>query len=368
MRWSALPSMRWCGVGGVSGPRRGIGEPDALHLVLLLLACTPASAAAESLTLTGRAMGTTWSVKFLQPAAPFDRAAFAQKISGRLEQLEQQFSTYRPAAELARFNAAPSTDWIPVSPELARVAVESRRISELTGGAFDATVAPLVHLWGFGPQRHPGTLPSDPAIGAARDRVDYRRLEVRLSPPTLRKHRPDLAADFSSMAKGFAADAVGELLVSLGAPNHFVQLGGDVRTGGRTTDGAAWRAGIEEPDERGGTIACVVALADQALSTSGDARNFFLSTGRRYGHIIDPRTGRPAGGALASVSVVHASCATSSALATALFVLGADAGFAFAERQHLAGLFIVRDGDKFTAHATTEFQHRLSSAHFTDFK
>ncbi|MBI3879568.1 MAG: FAD:protein FMN transferase, partial [Verrucomicrobia bacterium] len=104
-------------------------------------------------------MGTTWSVKFLQPSPPLDTNTVTLRIAARLEELEQIFSTYRPQSELSRFNAAHGTNWIPVPHELAALAAESWRISEITGGGFDVTVEPLVRLWGFGPQRRTDGLP-----------------------------------------------------------------------------------------------------------------------------------------------------------------------------------------------------------------
>ncbi len=315
-------------------------------------------------------MGTTWSAKFIQPASPappLDPAAVSTQIAARLEALEAIFSTYRPASELSRFNTSPTVEWQPVSPELARVAVASRELSALTGGAFDATVGPLVSLWGFGPQRRTGTkLPTSAEIAAARARVDYRRLEARLAPPALRKSDLTLSADFASMAKGFSADELSILLTALGAPDHLVQVGGDLKTSGHPSGAPSWSAGIENPPSPSSavnlpaTLATTVTLAGEALSTSGDSHNAFTVGRRRYGHIIDPRTGRPAQGPLASVSVIHPSCAQSSAIATALFVLGADAGFHFAEKHHLAALFIVRDA------ATAQLALRPTSA-FTKF-
>ncbi|MBC7365712.1 MAG: FAD:protein FMN transferase [Undibacterium sp.] len=309
--------------------------------------------AAEPIILNGRAMGTTWSVKFLQPVPPLNPPTLHARIAEKLEQLEQQFSTYRPTSEVSRFNARPSTEWIAASPELVRVAADSRRLSARTSGVFDPTIEPLVRLWGFGAQRRTGNLPASAEIAAARARVDWRRLEVRVSPPAVRKTSPDLAVDFSSMAKGFAADAVSELLVSLGASHHFARVAGDIKTAGSHV----WRTGIEQPSATANApaLAQVVNLAGHALSTSGDANNFFELQGRRYGHIIDPRTGAPVSGALASVSVIHASCAQSSALATALFVLGAEDGYNFAVRERLACLFIIRDGAAFKQRATPQF-------------
>jgi thiamine biosynthesis lipoprotein len=321
-------------------------------LAVVLLALSSARAA-EPITLNGRAMGTTWSVKFLQPAPPLNPATLHARITAKLEQLEQQFSTYRPTSEVSRFNASTSTEWITASPEVVRVAADSRRLSARTNGAFDPTVEPLVRLWGFGAQRRTGDLPNPTEIAAARSRMDWHRLEIQISPPALRKTSHDLAVDFSSMAKGFAADAVSDLLVSLGATNHFTQVGGDIKTAGTHT----WRTGIEQPPAsvNSPTLAQVVILAGQALSTSGDTNNFFEHDGRRYGHIIDPRTGRPVSGMLATVSVIHSSCAQSSALATALFVLGAEEGYNFAVRERLACLFVIRDGMTFKQRATPQF-------------
>jgi len=144
----------------------------------------------------------------------------------------------------------------------------------------------------------------------------------------------------------------------LGAADHLVQVGGDLRACGRDGAGVPWRAGVEAPTGEPSRVAVVVSLRAQALSTSGDYRNHFIHDGRRYSHLIDPRTGWPAAGRLAAVSVVHASCAASSAWATALFVLGPEEGFALAKRLGLACVFFVRDptGPGYTRRATPEFE------------
>ena len=322
-----------------------------LRLAALIFFFTAALApAAEPVALTGRALGTTWTVKFLQPATPLNPATLTARISATLERLEQQFSTYRSNSELSRFNTARTTDWITVSPELARVATDSRALSVLTGGAFDATIFPLIDLWGFGPQRRFGPTPSAAEISAARSRTDFRRLESRASPPALRKTSADLAADFSSMAKGFAADTIAAQLSALGSTDHYVQIGGDIATVGPRP----WRVAIEQP-AGSAPLAHIFDLAGQSLSTSGDAHNSFIHAGRRYGHILDPRTGEPVASLLASVSVVAPTCAQSSARATALFVLGPDAGFALAVRERWSALFLIREGPSLTARPTPEF-------------
>ncbi len=328
----------------------------ALAACAVIVAAFPAGAA-EIVTLTGRAMGTTWVAKFQPSAAPgCDSDVLRDRIAAKLESLEQQLSTWRPASDLSRFNATTHTEWFPVPPELAAVAAEALRIAALTGGAFDPTVAPLVRLWGFGPHGRAEGVPSPAAIAAARARIDWRALEVRASPPALRRTRPGIAADFSSTAKGLAADAMSALLTAEGLPRHLVQVGGDVRAGAAADGTSGWSVAIEQPHTETRGIAGVVPLADRAVSTSGNYRNFFQVSGRRHGHIIDPRTGQPVDGELAAVSVVHASCATSSSLATGLFVLGPEEGMRLAREQKLACLFFVRRGSTLVRLASPEFE------------
>ncbi|MBL9189200.1 MAG: FAD:protein FMN transferase [Opitutaceae bacterium] len=320
------------------------------------------SGATEVVTLTGRAMGTAWTVKF-QPTAPsLDHEGLRTRLAARLEEIEQQCSTWRPASALSRFNATTHTEWFPVPPELASVAAESLRIAALTGSAFDPTVAPLVRLWGFGPEARAEQEPSPGTIAAVLARVDWRALEARASPPALRRARAGVTADFSSTTKGFAADALSTWLTAEGLPHHLVQIGGDVCTGAAPAESSGWTVAIEQPLEDGNGLACVVRLANQAVSTSGDYRNFFRAGDRRQGHIIDPRTGRPVQGDLASVTVVHPEGATASSLATGLFVLGAEAGLDFARTQGLAALFIVRHGAVLEQRATADFD-RMRKAH-----
>jgi thiamine biosynthesis lipoprotein len=301
-------------------------------------------------------MGTVWTVRIVLPGhvAAVEESAVSRRISERLEHLEQLFSTYRPQSVLSRFNRAPGTDWVPVAPEMVAVAQASRRISAMTAGAFDVTVLPLVELWGFGPNGGAGTMPSAAAVARTRARVDWRQLEMRASPPALRKARADLAADFSSLAMGFAADEVSRLLGDFGLSRHLVQVGGDVKC-----TGDDWPVAVERPLEDRSELEGVVTLHGDALSTSGDYRNFFRVGPRRYGHILDPRTGEPVRHALAAVSVIAPSCARSSALATALFVLGPDDGLSLAQREGLAAMFLVRSGGGFERRVTPEFARRL---------
>ena len=172
--------------------------------------------------------------------------------------------------------------------------------------------------------------------------VGWQKVSVRTQPPALRKDVPALRLDPSSMAKGFAVDALIDLLARLDCRNTLVAIGGDLRGVGAGPEGRGWRVGIERPETAAPGLARVIELRNAALSTSGNYRQTTRTGDRIAGHIIDPRTGQPATSALGSASVVQPTCALSSALATTLIVLGPDAALTFATREGVACLLQVR--------------------------
>ena len=329
-----------------------------LLLLLLMVGLGVAAACGAEVThaISGETMGTTWSVRFrAEGISPQRRDGHREEVQRGLDRLEAQMSNYRGDSVVSRFNAARDTNWFAVPVETARVVSEALEISRRTEGAFDITVAPLVALWGFGPRRRTGVVPADAAIAAARARVGWRQLEVRATTAgvdetgaagaALRKGIPDLEIDLGGIAKGFAAEVVSELLARRGVTNHLVGIGGDLRARGAGPAGEGWRVGIEQPAVAPGVVEQVVALRDRALSTSGNYRNFFAVGGKRYGHIIDPRTGWPVAAGVASVSVVAKAGARADALATGLLVLGADGARRIAEREGVMMLLLLESGD-----------------------
>lgn len=337
-------------VGGATPPRL-----TALVLALAATCSLPIAAAPDPTTVSGRAMGTTWSAQWRAPAAAIDPAAVKEALAGCLEALEQQFSTYREGSEVSHFNRTRHTEWFPVSADLARAAMLAREISARTGDAFDPTIAPLLRTWGIGPHPARDTWPTAAERAAARAQVDWRRLEVRTDPPALRKADPHLQVELASLAKGYAVDRLSALLNRLGAPHHLVRIGGDFRAAGPGPREEGWRVAIEDPLNPGGKPACVVTLRNEALSTSGNYRNALQIGGQAVGHILDPRSGLPVSGSLWSVSVRAGTCAESSALATALFVLGAEEGRRLAARESIAAVFLLRDGPHLRQHASPAF-------------
>jgi thiamine biosynthesis lipoprotein len=312
---------------------------------------------AAQVTLSGQTMGTiTWSVKVDSPPGQMAESEIDPLIQKELDNVNERMSTYRADSEVSRFNASSSLDWFPVSGETAQVVVRALEISELSQGAFDVTVGPLVNLWHFGPDRSDSpTLPDDAAISQVRQHVGYQRLHARLDPPALRKDDPNLQIDLSAIAKGYAVDRVAAALEAAGLQNFLVEVGGEVVVRGQKSDGSAWRIGIVRPTPNEMTYDEAVPARDLALATSGDYRNFFTVAGRRYSHTIDPNTGRPVENRLASASVIAPDCMTADALATAVMVLGSERGHALCQRlgyplltfEHQSGGFRARRSGNF---------------------
>ncbi len=298
-------------------------------------------------------MGTRYRVSV--PAPQRTEAALRAGVERRLAAVDAAMSTWRVDSELARFNARTETAWVPVSPALYTVLKAAGEISEVTDGAFDVTVGPVVNLWGFGPERRPSTPPTAAALAAARARVGHQLLQLADAPPRARKLHGDLYVDLSAIAKGYAVDRVADWLAATGHRDFLVEVGGEIRSRGRRADGAPWQVGIAWPEAGTAAVARVLALTDTGLATSGDYRQYFEYEGRRYSHEIDPATGRPLEHALASVTVLEASCMRADALATGLLVLGPARGPALARRLGLAALFLVRRQQGFDAVVTGDF-------------
>jgi thiamine biosynthesis lipoprotein len=323
--------------------------------VLLLGACERPG---DRTVLEGVTMGTNYSVVISGAPLP-DKEALHQAVQERLDEINHTMSTYDEDSELSRINRSRDTGWIQVSDNLFQVLSKSIEISHLTGGTFDITVGPLVNLWGFGPDGGAGKVPDAEIIHATLQNTGYSKIKLSMTPPSIRKTRPDLYLDLSAIAKGFAVDEIASLLDARGLKDYMVDIGGEVRTAGKNPEGKTWRIGIEKPLAYGRSVQQVVTLGGMGMATSGDYRNYFEQDGVRYSHTLDPRTGYPIRHNLASVSVLHDSTMTADALATALLVMGPTEALAFASRNYLPAFFIINTGDGFIEQSTESFNSHL---------
>jgi FAD:protein FMN transferase len=337
----------------------------ALAAACLLTACSRGddSPVVETYAFRGATMGTYYSVKVAAVGLGEARLAEVQAtIERELDDVDSKMSTWLEDSELSRFNRHAETTPFALSAATFEVLSAALEVARLAGGAYDVTVAPLVDAWGFGAEvERPD--PSAEEIGRLLERVGYDQLELDAGASTVRKSRPDVHCDLSSIAKGYAVDRVAEALAALGFGDVWVEVGGEVRAAGRNAEGRIWRLGIERPRLEPGTLQRIMPLDGAAVATSGDYRNYRERDGARISHIIDPRTGSPVRHRLASVSVVSARCMIADAWATALMVLGPEDGEQLARRESLAVLFLVREGEGFGEIMTPAFEALLRLRH-----
>ena len=332
---------------------RRVLVPAALDIRSL---ATPAAASIER--LRGGTMGTSWSVALRRPAGAA-LAEIRRGIERELDRVVAEMSHWLPTSHLCRFNRADAGTWCDVPDGFYTVLAFALELAQHTDGAYDPTIGRLVDLWGFGPcpMQLPG-VPKDAELAPALTASGWHR--VVLCHARRRARQPGgLHLDLSSVAKGYAVDRVTACLDDFGVASALVEIGGELKGRGVKPDGTPWWVAIEAPpgasDDGGGPATTIIALHGLAVATSGDYRRFVEIDGRRFGHTVDPRSGRPVTNALASVTVLHPSCMQADALSTLLTVLGPEAGMAYAERHDVAALFILRE-------ARGGFSERLSPA------
>ncbi|MFC4876769.1 FAD:protein FMN transferase [Microbulbifer halophilus] len=321
-----------------------------LWLVVGLSAC---SADKRDWQLSGPTMGTRYHITVADVPAAVQKPELQKRVDAELEQVNREMSTYIDDSELMRFNRGPVGEAVPVSGHLAGVVARSLELYRRSDGAFDVTVGPLVNLWGFGPQPEPETIPDDADIDRLLEQIGSDALVVERSPDRITRSRP-VEIDLSAIAKGHGVDRVAELLEAQGIRHYLVEVGGELRTRGKNPRGNPWRIGVESPDPTGRAVQKPIEISGKSVATSGDYRNYYERDGVRYSHSIDPRTGRPLRHRLASVTVIADNCAEADGLATALNVLGAEAGLKLAEEENLAVFMLVK--------TDTGFEERYSSA------
>lgn len=309
--------------------------------LLLLTACANRPPAVQPARLSGASMGTTWSASL---APGYANAHVRALIEDELARLTALLSAWEPDSALSRLNHG-SGDWQALPAELTQVLGHALELARTTGGAYDPSIAPLVALWGFGPDGARRSEPPSAAdIAAARSRVDWRRVELDAARSRARLP-PGMQIDVNSLGPGFALDCIAARLRAHGIDDFLLELGGELLASGRRPDGGDWHVAVEHPQQPIGAYDLVLRLRAAALGSSGGYHSGFIHAGRRYAHTLDPRSGEPVQHALAAVTVLAAHAIEADALAAALLVLGPDAGWDYARAHGVAAVFTLRTGD-----------------------
>jgi thiamine biosynthesis lipoprotein len=312
-------------------------------LVLLPLVCE----AKKEHLIQGRTMGTTYHLKIVTGYFQGIKG-LKNKIEKRLGEINQSMSTYIKDSEISRFNDLGQADVkFEVTDDFFRVMQMGKKVYDLSEGAWDATVNPLVDLWGFGRAGRKNKIPPKRQVEALLPSIGFENIEI-ISPGYLIKKNASVTLDFSSIAKGYGVDAVAEVIHREGFQNYLVEIGGEVYASGLRKDGQPWRIGINRPqkDAAISNVYKVVRLQNKAFATSGDYRNFFEVNGIRYSHMIDPKTGYPVANGVVSVSIVSNTCTFADGLATAIMVMGHKNGLSLIDRlDDVEGLIVIEKPD-----------------------
>lgn len=305
-------------------------------------------------------MGTSWSVKLAADAAR-RLLPLQELIQHQLDTVIAQMSTWETDSDLSRYNQAAAGSWHRLPDEFFRVLEYALDVAQASDGAYDPTAGALVNAWGFGPtQRYTEegfVVPGNTALDFARAQCGWQR--IQLDKAAHRVLQPGNATiDLSAIAKGFSVDQIARALLQRGIDSFLVEVGGELRGAGVKPDGQPWWVALEHPLPASfadaitneASIATIAALYNLSVATSGDYRRYFEEGDTRFSHTIDPRSGEPIAHGLASVTVLHCDCMAADAWSTALGVMGAAQGLAFADQHDLAALFIQRGKEGFEEH------------------
>jgi thiamine biosynthesis lipoprotein len=304
----------------------------------------------------GAAQGTTYSLQWFGGA---EEAAIAAAAERELERIDLLLSNYRADSALERFNAARSVESLELPAELIELLGVARLVHEASAGCFDPSVRPLVRAWGF--EGDAPVVPTESELAQARANVGFEKLEI-VDATHVRKGIPGLEIDMASIGQGYAAARLGDLLEQHGSSAYLAEIGGEIVARGAKADGGAWRIGIEHPTvDAPGPALRLPTNRRSTVITSGSYRNFFASDGRRFGHVLDPRSGWPVDHSLLAVTVVGEDATFAAAWATALMCLGPEQAVAAADGAGVAALLWVGD-DATVLHQTRSFAADWSAA------
>jgi len=317
-----------------------------------------AAFAAERVWGEGTAMGT--HLGFAAYTNPNVDAAKAkelfQKAIDEIKRIEFVMTTWRPDSELSRVNAAAGKGAVEVSDETLRVVKEAIHTSEISEGTFDITFESLHGLWKFDQDLDPHPPKAD-ELKKKLPLVNFHHIKIDDAKKTIALDKEGVKISLGGIAKGYAVDKAAAVLEAGGLQSFYVQAGGDLYARGKKPDGADWSAGIRDPRSAKGAYFAVLPLSDHAFSTAGDYERSYIVDGKRYHHIIDPRTGYPAT-ACRSVTIWAKSALIADSIDDAVFILGPAKGMKLVESLDDVGAVIV-DKDN-NVHISKRLQGKLS--------
>ncbi len=277
------------------------------------------------------------------------------KAFEEIKRVEDVFSVYKDTSEISKINGLRKNEKLQVSDEVFDLIKKSIEFSKKTEGAFDITVKPLVDLWKKA--KKDNKLPAEEEIKSALGRIGYENIVLDEAVCTISFKKENMALDLGGIAKGYATGRAIGILKKNGIDDAIVSTAGDLYCLGRKSKNKLWKVGVQDPRHKN-KIFSEIKLEDMAISTSGDYERYFILNGKRYSHIINPRTGYPIGDDVISSSVIAPDSATADILATSLAILG-NKGLAIAESiKGIDAIIVFKRNDKFIVKMTDGIKKR----------
>jgi thiamine biosynthesis lipoprotein len=303
-------------------------------------------------------MGTAVQARVYTARAEAEVVPVIERAFAEIRRLEGLMTTWRPDSEVSRINAAAGQAPVKVGREVLEVVRRGQEFSRLSRGAFDISFYALKGLWRFDDDLQP-VLPDPKEIAARRQLINWRHIVIDEQAATVLLRRPGMRINLGGIGKGYAVDAASRLLREAGLPDHIVQAGGDLMLSG-SKGGQPWMAGVRDPRGPMEDFFAVCPVIDHAFSTAGDYERAFIVSGRRYHHIIDPRTGYPATAAR-SVTVYARDATTADGLDDALLILGPREGLRLVETIPDTGAIIVDSQNR--VHISSRLRGKVKIVH-----
>ncbi len=309
-----------------------------ISLVALFFACTNPSKQTEKAELTaiyveGEAQGTTYHIKYIDSNQTNYKTAFDSILLA----IDQSVSTYLPTSLISQLNN--KKDTIILDDIFKAVYLKSIEIGENTAYAFDVTLAPVINAYGWGFKNKSTITPQ--LIDSLLELVGVSNF--KLSGDTLIKLLPNAMLDFNAIAQGYSADLLADFLEQHNIQDYMVEMGGEVKTKGKNVEGEWWRLGVDKPIENAESrkLSAILSLENEALATSGNYRKFYVESGVKYSHTINPKTGYPVDHSLLSASVVSKTGMEADAYATVFMVLGLEKAKVILETNPTLDAFLI---------------------------
>ncbi|NOX35644.1 MAG: FAD:protein FMN transferase [Deltaproteobacteria bacterium] len=305
--------------------------------------------------ISGKTMGTFYTIKFISHKSE-SLSLWEEKVDTLLKEVNRKLSMFDAKSEISLFNKKATGKLVTISPEFYAVILTGKKLYRMTNGAWDASVKPLVDLWGFGTENSTNKIPDPGKIAVALSKVGFNHIAIK-GTNAVQKTKP-ITLDFGSIAKGYGVDAVAKLFTSSGINDVLVEIGGELYASGKNRKGKYWSVGISKPDKiyinQG--LYKIIRLDNKAIATSGNYRNFFEIKGKTFSHIIDPKTGFPVDNGIVSASVISQNCTFADGLATALMVMDLKKGIRLVNSlEDTECLIIQKKGQKLLNHASKNF-------------